>query len=177
MAKENKTKEKILKSAEKLFAERGYDAVSIDDIAKEAETTKSLFFYYFEKKPDILHTLMRNKIKEAVEKFSAKIVSGEIPPKKEEVYIYAENFIKDNLAISRIALFELLKTNSGTNFIMDLPHEIFSKFPHIFELTDEDEIKFIVLTVKTVILSSLCDNLCQKFDVEKSFVENLYNEI
>ena len=33
MAKENKTKEKILKSAEKLFAERGYDAVSIDDIA------------------------------------------------------------------------------------------------------------------------------------------------
>ena len=120
---------------------------------------------------------MRNKIKEAVEKFSAKIVSGEIPPKKEEVYIYAENFIKDNLAISRIALFELLKTNSGTNFIMDLPHEIFSKFPHIFELTDEDEIKFIVLTVKTVILSSLCDNLCQKFDVEKSFVENLYNEI
>ena len=49
MAKENKTKEKILKSAEKLFAERGYDAVSIDDIAKEAETTKSLFFYYFEK--------------------------------------------------------------------------------------------------------------------------------
>ena len=37
----------ILDTANTLFAERGYDAVSIDDIAKEAGVTRGLVHHYF----------------------------------------------------------------------------------------------------------------------------------
>jgi AcrR family transcriptional regulator len=46
--------EEILASAARLFAERGYRAVTIDDIAASLGYTKSLVYYYFESKNQIL---------------------------------------------------------------------------------------------------------------------------
>ncbi|MCK9484680.1 MAG: TetR/AcrR family transcriptional regulator, partial [Candidatus Marinimicrobia bacterium] len=40
-------KQKILDTAETLFAQQGFDATGIDQIAKTAGITKSLIYYYF----------------------------------------------------------------------------------------------------------------------------------
>lgn len=49
-----KTKKNLFDSALKLFAEKGYDAVSVDEIATEAGTSKGSFYTYYENKESIL---------------------------------------------------------------------------------------------------------------------------
>ena len=60
-------KAKILSAAEALFAHRGFDATGIDAIAKKAGITKSLIYYYFKSKDDILSELFDNFGKKSVE--------------------------------------------------------------------------------------------------------------
>lgn len=49
----NTTKEKILKAAIKVFAERGYHSTRVDDIADESKTSKGSIYFYFKSKQDI----------------------------------------------------------------------------------------------------------------------------
>ena len=63
--KEN-AKQKILDTAETLFASRGFDATGIDLIAKTAGITKSLIYYYFKSKDDILSELFQGFSNESI---------------------------------------------------------------------------------------------------------------
>jgi TetR/AcrR family transcriptional regulator, ethionamide resistance regulator len=49
----------ILSSARSLFAERGYDAVTVSDIATSAGVTRTAFYFYYHAKPDVLLALMQ----------------------------------------------------------------------------------------------------------------------
>lgn len=57
MAAEKNTKERILEEAENLFAENGFEATGIEAIAKAAGIRKSVIYYHFENKDDILKAL------------------------------------------------------------------------------------------------------------------------
>ena len=48
-----KTKKKILKVALKLFAEKGFNKVSVDRIVKESNTSKGSFYQHFRTKSDV----------------------------------------------------------------------------------------------------------------------------
>ncbi len=69
MTKQNKhqVKTKILDAAENLFAQKGFDATGIDAIAKTAGITKSLIYYYFKSKEEILAELFDIFGKKSVE--------------------------------------------------------------------------------------------------------------
>lgn len=43
----------IIKTAAELFGERGYDDVSLDDVAERLDVTKGLLYYYFASKDDL----------------------------------------------------------------------------------------------------------------------------
>ncbi|MGQ9856471.1 MAG: TetR/AcrR family transcriptional regulator [Fervidobacterium sp.] len=51
--KSSETREKILSAARRLFSEKGYDGVSMEDIAQASGVRKSLIYYYFPSK-DVL---------------------------------------------------------------------------------------------------------------------------
>ncbi|MGE7767352.1 TetR/AcrR family transcriptional regulator [Peribacillus sp. NPDC096540] len=48
-----KTREKILKMSLKLFSEKGYDKVTVDEIVKRSGTSKGSFYQHFSAKSDI----------------------------------------------------------------------------------------------------------------------------
>ncbi|MFY8299002.1 TetR/AcrR family transcriptional regulator [Pseudoalteromonas sp. SS15] len=48
-----KSKEKILISAAKLFVEKGFDAVGINDVMKSANMTRGAFYAHFKSKADL----------------------------------------------------------------------------------------------------------------------------
>jgi AcrR family transcriptional regulator len=54
------TRERVAAAALEVFAERGYAAVSIDDIVERAGTTRGAFYYYFEGKDDVARDLQRD---------------------------------------------------------------------------------------------------------------------
>ena len=67
MAKRN-TKELILLEALKLFADKGYEGVSVRDIAAEVGIRQSSLYKHFESKQDIFDTLvetMKNRFPQA----------------------------------------------------------------------------------------------------------------
>jgi AcrR family transcriptional regulator len=53
---------RILDAAERLFAERGFDATPTARIAADADVPKGLVFYYFPRKIDILTTLLAERL-------------------------------------------------------------------------------------------------------------------
>lgn len=56
---------RILDAAEKLFADQGFDASGIAEIAKRARVTRSLIYYYFESKDALLGALFERFRREA----------------------------------------------------------------------------------------------------------------
>jgi AcrR family transcriptional regulator len=53
-----RTRQQILETAQRLFAELGYDATSLQMIADEMGLTKAAVYYHFRAKSDILHAAM-----------------------------------------------------------------------------------------------------------------------
>lgn len=176
MEKINKTKKKILDVAEKLFSEKGYDAVSVDNITKTAGIAKGLFFYYFENKQDILYTLMKVKRELAIQSFMEDKNINKEELTKEYVYSACRKFILENQDIFRIALFECLKTNDGTNIILELPKEIFEKLEGIVEFSKEEKIRLIITVIKTTMFFSLSNILCENFNVSEEELRRICKE-
>ena len=65
----------ILAAAERLFAEKGIDGTTMDDIAREAEYSKATLYVYFQSKEEIINAillssmiLLQKKTREAIER-------------------------------------------------------------------------------------------------------------
>lgn len=66
----NRTKRKIFECAMKLFAEKGYDSTSIEEITAVSGVAKGTLYYHFEKKEDLLNILLEdgmNLLKNSIE--------------------------------------------------------------------------------------------------------------
>lgn len=65
-------RDRVMRAAEALFAERGFEATSIGEIALRAHVNRALLYYYFERKEDVYHQLLQ----EGVEKLRATVLTA-----------------------------------------------------------------------------------------------------
>ena len=63
----NATREALLESATKLFADRGYEATAVQEIAAAASTTKGAFYHHFSSKLDVAVAINQRVIERQVE--------------------------------------------------------------------------------------------------------------
>ncbi|MGR7994859.1 TetR/AcrR family transcriptional regulator [Xanthobacter sp. ZOL 2024] len=78
----------ILDSAEALFAERGYAAVSVRDIAARASVPVALVGYYFGRKPELFSTVFEHRqgnLDERIARIRAVGAKGPGPGRVEEI--------------------------------------------------------------------------------------------
>ncbi|GAB4569064.1 MAG: hypothetical protein Tsb0020_23040 [Haliangiales bacterium] len=61
----------ILDAAESVFADKGFDRATMDDIASEAELSKGTLYLYFKNKDDLLMSLASRSIEAVVEDLEA----------------------------------------------------------------------------------------------------------
>ena len=59
----NKTKRKIFETSMKLFAEKGYDATSIEEITATVGVAKGTLYYHFSSKEEIFKFLVEEGVK------------------------------------------------------------------------------------------------------------------
>ena len=104
----NKTKRKIFNTAIKLFAEKGYDNASTEEITAVAGVAKGSLYYHFSKKEDIFDLMLKEgmellknsveiktkKCNTSLEKIKAVILI------ERKVMVKYENFI--NVGFSQI---------------------------------------------------------------------------
>jgi len=80
-------REKILQTAEKLFARQGFDGARVDEIAKQAGVNKALIYYYFDSKEKILESILDRHMTEIFRQREVDIV--ELPELSKEDFVEA----------------------------------------------------------------------------------------
>ncbi len=60
------TQRRLLKAARELFAEKGIDLTTIDDITQRADVAKGTFYYHFTDKNEVIAVLIRQVLSELV---------------------------------------------------------------------------------------------------------------
>ena len=72
-------KSEILTEAEKLFAAKGYEKTSVNDILLAVNIAKGTFYYHFKSKEEVLDALIEMRIKTGVTQ-AEKIIASPLPP-------------------------------------------------------------------------------------------------
>ncbi len=70
-------RDKILNAAEALFAKRGIEGTTIDDVVAAARVARGSFYYNFDSKEDVVLTIARRDFAPVAERLAEKLAAGE----------------------------------------------------------------------------------------------------
>ena len=106
----------ILKAAQRLFADKGYHGVSIDEIAREVDVSPAILYRHFKSKQILFNTVLQELSAQRESYVQTVINSGtsfeDILTGMTQVYIKS---IEDNPDLLRIELQSLLDRNPATS--------------------------------------------------------------
>jgi len=126
------TKSKILYEAMQLFSQKGFDATTVDDIAKACDINKAMVYYYYQSKAglyeELMSVLMQNIYDDIFKAYQKS--TNAIEGLKAFVLTYGQ-YAKRHPYFPALLLREL--SNSGAY----LPEKMFSKMRNIFALLSE----------------------------------------
>jgi len=108
---EGSTKQRILKEAEKLFAVKGFEGTGIEEIARKVGIRKSVIYYHFKNKEQILRTMLDDFVARGVafkksffERYAANFME-----KMDVIMGEMIGFMEENRRIVTILLMESIK--------------------------------------------------------------------
>lgn len=108
-------KDRILKAAIKVFAEKSFEGSRVDEIAKEANVSKSLIYYHFKSKDEILEVMVHSFLEEYLDLIKVAEVDTH-QTKEKEMKKRFENlysgFQEKNADLIRIILIDSLKKSN-----------------------------------------------------------------
>jgi AcrR family transcriptional regulator len=114
--KENR-KSAILKSARRLFFEKGFKSVTVESIAKKAEVSKGAVYLYFKSKDEIYSQILLNNIDTFHRRLSHLFENGK--RSSEMLFqlsdIYVDFFLKDKELFRILMTFMLHANHSYKN--------------------------------------------------------------
>src|ERR1700678_1946704 len=90
-------RDQLLLVARRIFAERGFQATTMDEIAKEAGFTKPILYQYFESKGDLYRQIVAETAQKLLNSLAEAVASVESPRAKLEVAfrVYFEMVISE----------------------------------------------------------------------------------
>ena len=181
------TREVILKVAEELFSEYGFDGTSVNAIAKAAGVNKSLIYYHFEDKKDLIRSLIE-KIMGEIEEMTGG------PSNKDEHAEIHHNESHSDLVINEIKvmekwkriisvmLMESLKDSNEDSFIFDCAAMVYRRHLGIEMADDDPEIRkqivyeFFTGFIPIISFISLQDKWCRHFKYSQEELRNDFFE-
>lgn len=75
-------KEEIIRAAEKLFLENGFENTSVDDISREAKFTKRTIYQYFANKEDLFFAVEIKEVKKLNKNLNKAFEEGKTASEK-----------------------------------------------------------------------------------------------
>ena len=89
----NEKQVQILETAEKLFAEKGYEGASVRDIAERAGINLAMISYYFGSKEKLMEALFDHRTRDVKERIAVLVKDQGLTP-IEKVYKLVDEFIE-----------------------------------------------------------------------------------
>lgn len=108
-SKGEESKIKLLKSAEELFATKGFKGTTVSEIVANAGFTQAAFYLYFKSKEDIFEQIIE-KFNEQILKLSnsgaevKKVTPSQVIPFVTQNLYHIFKLLNDNINASKIAL-------------------------------------------------------------------------
>lgn len=170
-------KDLILETAKQVFAEKGFDGSRMDEIAERAGVKKSLIYYHFEGKDQLLQEILNKFFEEY-----GKLLRSEVTSENENKDKYMD-FMDRNSDLLRVILIESLKKNTkltsifkAVKMLMEYENEIKNQLDSVQYPSNH---KRWVAEFFTSILPSvgyICykDAWCSYFDVDHETLEKDY---
>lgn len=175
-------RKRILQSATKVFAEKSFEGSRIEEISKVANVPKSLIYYHFKNKEEILNVLMENFLAELasllhdVKTHTHSDKAENIAYRLEDHYY---NFAIENTELIRIILIESLKKSTEVPEVFKIIKLFIENDSQLIKNdSDYHENERLVSEFFTVIMpifSYLCfrDRWCDYFAMDKEDLHNL----
>jgi len=100
-------REKILRTAQQIFIEKGKDGARMQEIADQARVNKAMIFYYFSSKDQLYLEVLQSVVRRLFQKVNEVVISDGEPRQKLEQFVEAYfNFLIENEGLPRIMLRE-----------------------------------------------------------------------
>jgi AcrR family transcriptional regulator len=114
----------ILQTAERLFGEKGYRGVSIDDIAEAAGVSKGLVFYHFTSKKALVEHILNDAMTTVLTRWDAITESNESGRAKLGAAVRAcFDIFESRPYLLRIALFEAIFEDDMKDILAKITEE------------------------------------------------------
>jgi AcrR family transcriptional regulator len=110
MSRSKESRTLILDAAERLFAERGFDATPTAAIAEAAGVPKGLLFYYFPSKTDLLRALIRERLQLDPIDTTGLVAQGD-PAKALLNVSHALHLLQEESAVQRVIVWREQRTH------------------------------------------------------------------
>lgn len=111
---------RILESAEALFARKGYDAVSIREIAQHAQVQSSTIYYYFNDKSGVFQSILENALQELTEILESISGGGDDPYCKFKKFIRCyTDFLKKKQNIAQLVMQVVFFEESAFKYLVN----------------------------------------------------------
>ena len=177
----NKTKRKIFETSMKLFAEKGYDATSIEEITATVGVAKGTLYYHFSSKEEIFQFLVEEGVKLLKNSITIKTskLTNSLDKIKAVVLIELKVLVKYE-SFMTIILSEIWGTSQRSKICRDY---VFEYIQMIQEIVEEGIEKGELQEGNPNVIASgifgfVCSSLIYKLRREKNIeVIELYKEI
>ena len=177
----NKTKRKIFETSMKLFAEKGYDATSIEEITATVGVAKGTLYYHFSSKEEIFNFLVEEGVKLLKNSITIKTakLDSSIDKIRAIVLIELKVLVKYEDFMS-IVLSQIWGTGGRSQICKKYIFEYISMIENIVkegiekgELANGDP-----NVIASGIFGMACSSLIYKMRIDKQIeIEKLYREI
>lgn len=188
-----KTKNKILLIAEKLFAKKGYDGTSVQDIAEAAAVNKALIYYHFKNKQDIIDSLFRRTLDDMFSMAGRPVNRESDIPSDEKIekrVTHIIEFLSSKKKILSVMLMESLKNDKDGYYslfkcadlvIKENVSEMIHKLEkHHGKKADKDELlihEFFTGFVPVVFFALFKDKWAEFFKCDKQRMLGLFSKV
>ena len=124
----------ILLAAERLFGEKGYRGVSIDEIARAAGVSKGLVFYHFTSKKALVEHILKDGVTTLLIRWDAITQSGESGRDKLRAAVEAcLDIFNSRPYLLRIAFFEAIFEEEMKDILFNISEEIMLRIDRLLK--------------------------------------------
>ncbi|MBN1970025.1 MAG: TetR/AcrR family transcriptional regulator [Candidatus Delongbacteria bacterium] len=171
-----RTKAKIARVSEKVFAEKGFDAARVDDIAKKAGVNKALIYYYFDSKENLLKEVLQVNALEIVKAIEEDFENAnqENSALTFDFYMSIIDHLKRKRNVLKILMYEMLNPSNKKPMIFDILDMTFQSLKKLIDrsgnkIEDEETYKlnhFFYHFIPSMSFILIGDKYCNTYNVD-----------
>lgn len=174
-----KTKKLILDAASNLFIKKGFEGVSISEIAKKAGTNSSLIYHYFESKEELWKSVKDDFVNAFIDKENLKFDSSKgLENIIKQIVQTRVSFYEKHPEVMRMIGWQRLETSKnklvgGSPFSPDQWKKCFMELQALGEIRKEIDVDMMILFVSSLISGMFTEDYLSLLKFEKKKTEYL----